>query len=333
MSKKNKKNPANVRELKGNKRFRRKWITWLRMVRYGANNFTRNFWLTTAATAVMTITLLIVFTTMVARVVLNDTVDGIRKRVDIPINLKADISEKEVGEIRQKFAQLPNVSEISYVSLEESKQNFISDGKYTAAQLQTISELPNPPFYPILKLVVKDPTDTAGIAQLVANDQQVKGALNTNPVLTPRFGGDNNKAIETISSWATMADRIGIIAGTLFVAISMLIIFNTIRMAIFSRKDEIEMMKLIGADKNFIRGPFVIEAVMYGFFAAIFATVLGIAAFVFIEPSMSAYGIATTSLRDSLIAFSPLIFIGMVIIGALIGILSSRLAVRRYLKV
>lgn len=332
MSKKNN-NPSNVRELKGNKRFRRKWITWLRMIRYGTNNFTRNLWLTTAATAVMTITLLIIFTTFIARVVLNDTVDGLRKRVDIPINLRSDIGEKEVKQIRQKFIELPNVTDISYVSLEESKQDFVSKNKFTAAQLQTISELPNPPFYPILKLVVKDPTDTSDIADLVANDQQVKGALNTNPVLAPRFGGDNNKAIETISSWATMADKIGLIAGTLFVAISMLIIFNTIRMAIFSRKDEIEMMKLVGADKNFIRGPFVVEAVMYGFFAAIFATIIGITLFVFVEPAMSAYGIATAALHDNLVTFSPLIFLAMAIVGAIIGILSSRLAVRRYLKV
>lgn len=332
-SKKKTNNTSGVRELRGNKRLKRRWITWLRMTRYGANNFTRNLWLTTAATLVMTITLLIIFATFIARAVLSDTVEGLRQRVDIPINLRADISEKDVKSIREKFETEPNVGSVSYVSLEESKQEFISHNKFTPTQLQTISELPNPPFYPILKLVIKDPTDTASLEKLVRDDSQIREALNANPLLAPAFGGDSNKAIETISSWATMADRIGLVAGVVFVAISMLIIFNTIRMAIFSRKDEIEMMKLIGADKGFIRGPFVVEAVMYGFFAAIFATLLGVGLFLAVEPSMKSYGIATDQLHQNIILLSPLIFLGMMVIGAIIGIVSSRMAVRRYLRV
>ena len=327
------KNASGVRDLRGNKRLRRRWITWLRMTRYGANNFTRNLWLTTAATLVMTITLLIIFATLIARAVLSDTVEGLRQRVDIPINLRADISEKDVKSIREKFEAEPNVGSVSYVSLEESKQEFISHNKFTPTQLQTISELPNPPFYPILKLVIKDPADTAGLEELVRDDPQIREALNTNPLLAPAFGGDSNKAIETISGWATMADRIGLVAGVVFVAISMLIIFNTIRMAIFSRKDEIEMMKLIGADKGFIRGPFVVEATMYGFFAAIFATLLGVGLFLAVEPSMKSYGIATDQLHQNIILLSPLILLGMIVIGAVIGVVSSRMAVRRYMRV
>ena len=112
----------------------------------------------------------------------------------------------------------------------------------------------------------------------------------------------------------------------------MLIIFNTIRMAIFSRKDEIEMMKLIGADKSFIRGPFVVEAVMYGFFAALFATGLGVSLFLASESKLSAYGVATADLHTSLVMYSPLVLVIMIGIGASIGVVSSRLAVRRYLK-
>lgn len=320
-------------QLGGNKRLRRKWITWTRMVRYGANNFTRNAWLTTAATAVMTITLLVIFTAFFARLMLNETVDSIRARVDIPVNLRSDISEPEIQSIKSKLEAQSNVNAVSYVSLEQSKSQFIKDNALSAAELQTIAELPNPPFYPILKVIVDDPSDTTALAALVSSDMEIKNALNKNPTLAPSFSGDNKKVIETISSWADTAERVGVIAGILFIAISMLIIFNTIRMAIFSRKDEIEMMKLIGADKSFIRGPFVVEAVMYGFFAALIATVVGIMAFINIEPQLSAYGIATANLHENIVTFSPLILLSMICIGGLIGTLSSRLAVRRYLKV
>ncbi len=302
------------------------------MVRYGINNFTRNLWLTIAATAVMTITLLIILTTFVARYVLTDTVDGIRKRVDIPINLRFDISEEKITALRKKFEAQPDVVGVNYVSKEQAKQNLLDSGKLTAAQLETIAELPVQPYYPTLKIVVKNPLDTSALEKFVKEDPDVQAALNPQPGLQPTFSGDRTKSIETISNWASMAEKGGLGGGILFVAISMLIIFNTIRMAIFSRKEEIEMMKLIGADKGFIRGPFVVEAVMYGFFAALFATGIGVSGFLAAEPSLRSYGVATDQLHSYLVFYSPLVLLAMIIIGALIGIVSSRLAVRRYLK-
>jgi len=304
----------------------------MRMMRYGVNNFSRNLWLTTAATAVMTITLLIIFTTSVARIVLNDTVQDIRNKVDIPINLKSSATDKQIALLRKKFAEQPDVVQVNYISKEQTKKNLLDSGKLTADQLQIIAELPEQPYYPVLKIVVKDPSNTASIEDFVKNDKDVQEALNTQPGLQPTFSGDRAKSIATISGWASAAEKGGLIAGIIFVAISMLIIFNTIRMAIFSRKDEIEMMKLIGADKGFIRGPFVVEAVMYGFFAALFATGIGISLFLAAEPKLSAYGISTAELHMSIITYSPVLVIAMICIGALIGVVSSRLAVRRYLK-
>lgn len=319
-------------QLGGNKRLRRKWITWTRMMRYGVNNFTRNLWLTTAATAVMTITLLIILTTFVARVVLNDTVQDIRSKVDIPINLKSSATDEQISLLRTKFSEHPDVVQVNYISKEQTKQNLLDSGKLTADQLKIIAELPDQPYYPVLKLVVRDPSDTAALEEFVKEDEDVQALLNMQPGLQPTFSGDRAKSIATISGWASAAEKGGLVAGVVFIAISMLIIFNTIRMAIFSRKDEIEMMKLIGADKSFIRGPFVVEAVMYGFFAALIATGVGVSLFLAAEPKLSAYGVATNDLHTSFVMYSPIVLVVMIVIGALIGLISSRLAVRRYLK-
>lgn len=320
------------KQLGGNRRFRRKWITWMRILRYGVSNFTRNLWLTTAATAVMTITLLIILVTFVARVVLNDTVQGIRTNVDIPINLRSSVSEKQISNLRKIFAEHPDVIEVSYTSKEQTKQNFLDSGKLTAEELSVIAELPEQPYYPILKLVVRDPSNTTALEKFVRENEDIQDALNTQPGLQPSFSGEKAKSIATISGWANAAEKGGLFAGVIFVAISMLIIFNTIRMAIFSRKDEIEMMKLIGADKSFIRGPFVAEAIMYGLFAALFATALGVSLFLSVEAKLSAYGVATAELHTNLVMYSPVVFLVMVAIGSFIGVVSSRLAVRRYLK-
>lgn len=320
-------------KLSQNKKLRRRWLTWVRMARYGANNFTRNAWLTTAATAVMTITLVIIFTTVMARSVLVSTVDELRQKVDYSIYLRSDVTGSEVSKARDKFEQLSNVTSVRYIDTDQARDAYIDQNNPSKEELQAISELKINPFFPSFRVVISDPAKTSELAALVERDQDVRNVLNPDPKRQPSFTGEKKKVIETISSWAQLAERGGIVASILFVAISMLIIFNTIRMAIFSRKDEIEMMKLIGADKSFIRGPFVVEAVMYGFFAALAATALGYTMLVTIEPQLSSYGIAISSTRDLLIAWSPLTLAIMIFLGALIGIIASRLAVRRYLKV
>ena len=322
-------------KLAQNKKLRRRWLTWVRMARYGANNFTRNAWLTIAAMAVMTITLLLIFTTFVARQALSGTVDEIRQKVDISINLRADIKKSEVDGLVSKLYATSDVNSVRYISLRDAKDAYIDAQKPSVEQLQVISELPEElnPFFPTLRVVVKDPNNTKSLETLVAEDDDFKSALHPDPKRAPSFVGKRQNQIETISRWASLAEKGGLVISGLFVAISMLIIFNTIRMAIFNRKDEIEMMKLIGADKSFIRGPFVVEAVMYGFIAALIATALGYTLFFAVVPQLAKWGIAIDSTQELLSTFSPLVLLCMIILGAAIGSISSRLAVRRYLKV
>jgi len=322
-------------KLQQNKKLRRRWLTWLRMMRYGTNNFTRNAWLTTAATAVMTITLIIIFTTVVSRNVLVSTVDELKQRVDFSIYLKTDVTDKEVTTMRTKLSNLDNVNNVRYIDSNTAKKSYIEQNHPSSEQLQAISELPVNlnPFLPSLRVVIKDPNDTKALSDLVTNDKDFQSGVNPDPRRKPSFAGERKGVIETIGRWAQLAERGGIGASLVFIAISMLIIFNTIRMAIFNRRDEIEMMKLIGAERNFIRGPFVVEAVMYGFFAALAATGLGYLMLVSVEPKLASYGIAVAETKDMMIIFAPLVLLVMIILGAIIGSISARLAVRRYLKV
>lgn len=323
----------NQARLGGKQRLRRRYLTWTRMLRYGASNFSRNAWLTTAATAVMTITLLIIFTSFVARQALSSTVEDLRQKVDISVYLRNDINDDEVGKVRKKFEATDNVVAVRYINIEAAKKAYIDQNQPSAEQLQAISELPVTPFFPSLRVIVEDPNNTGSLASLVANDEAVKSALHPDPKRAPSFSGEKKKVIETISRWTSFAEKAGLIAAIVFVAISMLIIFNTIRMAIFNRRDEIEMMKLIGADKAFIRGPFVVEAVMYGLIAAVLATGLGYLLLAYINRPLSSYGISIGPLLDDAALYGPIVLAVMAVIGTLIGSLSSRLAVRRYLKV
>lgn len=329
--KKSRQTDANA-QLKGNKRFKRKWVTWMRMLRYGVNSFTRNSWLTIAATAVMTITLLIILMAVVARVLLGNIITTTQDRVSIPINLRPDATQQQIRIAKEKLATVSDVKEVQYLSLEQMKKEYIETAKPSVEELRAISDLPVSPFFPKFSVVLHNANQTEALKKFVRTDPDIRAVLHTDIRRAPVFSGDSSKIIRTISSWISTAQTIGLVAGIAFIAISTLIIFNTIRMAIFNRRDEIEMMKLIGADKGFIRNPFVVEAVMYGLVAAILATVIGCVAFLAIEPKLNVYGIGTTNIHLAIVAYWWLVFSAVAGMGTLIGIVSSRLAVHRYLK-
>jgi cell division transport system permease protein len=317
-------------DLRRNKQLRRKWLTFVRMCRYGVNNFSRNAWLTIAATAVMTITLLIIFATLVARMVLLSTVDDLQKKVDISIYLKDSVTKETVDTLTAKLNKLPSVAGVEYITIDEARKEYIQKNKPSVEELDSLAELDNP-FPPILRVNPTDLNNLKSIEGLVTNDDDFQDALSQEH--TPSFAGERRASINNIGKIVSFAEKSGLAASGIFIAISILIIFNTIRMAIFNRKEEIEMMKLIGAEKSFIQGPFIVEAVMYGFFAAIIAFVAGFVGLTVLRPKLEGYGIAISGVYEFVVAASAFIIVGLIVIGALIGVISSFFAVRKHLKI
>jgi len=309
---------------------RRRWLTFMRMFRYGVNNITRNAWLTIAASAVMTITLLVIFATVAARTVLMDTIAQIEDKVSMSIYLKTDTTDQQAKSVEDELKKLSSVKAVDYISPAEAKAEFAEENKTDADTLSAINEATNE-FPGTLRIKVTDISNPSQLQDFVSNNATVKKYLN--PDRPPSFESDRNKAIKKIGSWVGYADNFGIGATILFIAISSLIVFNTIRMAIFNRKDEIQMMKLIGADRGFIRGPFIVEAVFYGFIAAIIATVVGMAALYAAKDSLQSAGVEIQTVIHFVTNYAVVTLLGMMVIGALIGVISSLLATRKYLKI
>lgn len=324
------KSKKNSKAVSQQKRHRRQWITFLRMCRYGVNNFTRNAWLTLAATAVMTITLLVVFVSFVSQNVLLDTVDQLRDKVSMSIYLKTDTKSEDVDRAVAEVRKLSSVTSVSARSPEEARQDFVNQNKKDASALDAVKEATNR-FPWTLSIKVADINNTAELVDLVENNKVIKEVIDKDR--DPSFAGSRRTAIESIGSAAEFAQRIGIISSAVFVGISMLIIFNTIRMAIFNRREEIQMMKLIGAERSFIRGPFLVEAIVYGFFAALIATALGFALLIFATPALMEYDINIGPTRELVTYYAGFVLLAMILIGAVIGTISSLLATRRYLKI
>jgi cell division transport system permease protein len=225
--------------------------------------------------------------------------------------------------------KLSSVTDVAVQTPDQARENFIQDNKADNATLDAVKEATNK-FPWTIKIQVEDINDTSQLASLVKDNAVVKAAVDSDR--DPSFAGQRREAIEKIAGTAAFAQRVGIIISVVFVAISTLIIFNTIRMAIFNRREEIQMMKLIGAERSFIRGPFIVEAVVYGFFAAVLASAIGFGLFIFAKPALESAGVAVAQTESLLTIYAGFVLLGMILVGAIIGIISSLLATRRYLK-
>lgn len=312
------------------KRRRRQWLTFVRMCRYGVNNFTRNAWLTIAATAVMTITLLIIFITLMARNVLNDSVVEISKNVEMSIYLKTDTTDDQAAVVMADLSKLSNVQKVSFISAAEAREQQAQANKGNVEILNAINQATNK-LPATIRISLKDINDTSQLDEFVKTNDNLKEVIDTER--DPSFAGSRRSAIQNIGKWTEFAQRVGLGASIVFVAISSLIVFNTIRMAIFNRREEIQMMKLIGADRSFIRGPFVVEAIVYGFIAAVLATGLGIAILYGTKTGLLQAGVAVQPTIDFLTTYIGFVLLAMIAVGALVGTVSSLLATRRYLKI
>ena len=324
------KNKTNTKALAQSKRHRRRMLTFWRMMRYGVANFSRNAWLTVAATAVMTITLLIIFTTVVASQAMVDTVREMQKNIDMSIPVKRDIPTRDANKIAYELRKLSNVDKVTFISSSEKRAQAAEEKKSNSKYLEALNTATNM-FPGELRIGLKNVNDTSQLDEFIKTNEDVKKYLD--PDNPPSFAGERRSAIKNLTQSIDFAQKLGIGASILFVIISSLIVFNTIRMAIFNRKDEIEMMKLIGANKSFIRGPFVVESMVYGFVSGVLATILGMLVLQLVKDRLIVAGIVLQPTVDLLVAYIPFVTIGMIILGAIVGAISSMLATRRYLKI
>lgn len=298
-----------------------------RVMHAGMRNFLRNAWLSTAATAVMTITLTIIVISFISNSALTSTIKGVTDKIDISLYLNDSVTPSQLQAFEQALSADPNVASVSYLSKADALTNYqrqISSNKQLLEGLQ----LAGNPLPASLQVKAKNPRHLDSIIS-VTDEPQYHALLD--PTAPPSYSGQNKDTINRIVSVSNFFKSSELIASLLFVIISTLIIFNTIRMAIFTRRDEIEIMKLVGATKWFIRGPFIFEAAMYGIIAALIAVVLSYIILLGGGPKLGSY-INVASTINFFRSYPLLIIFSELVVGVCIGAFSSLLALSRYLK-
>lgn len=308
----------------------------MRIAKYGVKGFGRNIWLSTAATVVMSITLVILFITVVASVILTSTAEMMKNKIDITIYFNPGTTRGALLQLEGRMREDENVKEITTTTSEDEYNLLVKEYENDDTLKDVINKdvqdelIKN--MYATMRIKVKDPMNLDSVKTIVETDPLFVEYVTDDENRQPTY--DVNQAeINTITTWASIARTGGIILAVVFLVISVLIIFSTIRMAIFSRREEIYMMKLVGADKSFIRGPFLVEAEICGVIAGIIAGTVSYFMFRFLAPKLSSYGIDVSQINGILESNKLIIvFIIFIAMGVLIGRLSARLAVARYLN-
>ncbi len=304
-----------------------------RVVKYGTKGFGRNIWLSTAATVVMAITLIILFITVVASVILTNTAEMMKDKIDITIYFKPNTSQETLDDLTAIISKDSNIKSVETSTSKEEYQKFLAENETSDDILGIIDDemaaTMVDKMQSTMRIKVYNVDNLDSIKQIVETDETF--TANTDKEKAPTY--DVNRAeISTITSWARIARTGGIILAAVFLVISILIIFSTIRMAIFSRREEIYMMKLVGADKGFIRGPFLVEAEICGVIAGLIGATISYFGFKFLSPKLAGYGIDVSQINNVLESNQlVLVFLVFILVGALIGRISARLAVQKYL--
>ena len=308
-----------------------------RIFKYGAISFTRNIWLSVAATLVMSITLIILFVTVIASGILASTADTMREKIDITIYLKPGTPTATLSTMAATLSADDNVKSVNVSTSEEEYESFLKENADNEDLLNALSDESGEMrakmiecMQSTIRIKVNDIDDLSSIKKIVSTDRNF--VVNIDPANPPTY--DVNRAeIETITNWANVARNGGIVLSVVFLTISVLVIFNTIRMAIFSRREEIYMMRLVGADNTFIRGPFIVEAQISGIISGIIATTVSFFGFRALAPHLENYGINISQISSALdSSFLVVIYLIAMSIGVIIGTLSSVLAISKYLN-
>lgn len=310
---------------------KRKYLTFVRIVRTGIANFFRNASLAVAAMAVMVVTLTIVLFSVDTSATLNHTIAQFADKINISIYLNDNVAAAQRNALMQSLRGLPQVKGVSYVSKDQALATYKAANASNKNLLVAINETGNP----LPASIEVDPVDPSKIDQI----QQILDLPATKTLEDPQAGtsysGNRKQAIDSIARAASILKRVGVVAVIIFAAVSMLIIFNTIQMAIFNRRDEITIMRLLGASTSFIRGPFVVESILYGVISALVSVGILDVLFVVASNALQASSLGLLDISYASSYFYNHFFLLLTLqlaTGIVIGAVSSTIATRRYLK-
>ena len=297
----------------------------LRIFNNSWNNFRRNLWLSTATLAIMIAAL-----TMIGGLVLFNAssgafVSGIKDKVDVSVYFKREAAEADILAVQEDLQKLEQVRAVEYISRDRALEIFEERHQNNEVIIAALGELDDNPLQASLNIKVHDTEQFESVVD------GLESSLSASLIDEINFR-ENEKVINRINSIAATVSTGGAAFTVALSAFVFLVTFNTVRLAIYTARDEIQIMKLVGASNWFVRAPFVITGAMYGAVAAL-VTLAFLFLFTWLLGTQVSVIFAEVNLFGYLISNLLMVSLTLFAIGIGFGALSSYFAVRRYLKV
>ena len=306
------------------------WTKVKRIIRTGFFNFWRDSTVSLASVLVMMITLLVIGLISFSGAILNTTLVELKNKIDINVTFITEAEEEDILNLKHTIESLPEVSLVTYVSRDEALALFKERHSADPSILAALDELGENPLGAVLNIKARDPAQYASVAEFLEGGNALSPESIT---IIDRVNYFQNKvAIDKLTHVIASADKLGFALTIFFAIISILIAFNTIRLTIYLARDEISVMRLVGASMSYIQGPFVVVGVIYGVVAGLLTLILLLPLTYWLGGSTESFFVGFNVFAYYLRHFLEVAFI-ILSSGILIGAISSALAIRKYLKV
>lgn len=307
-------------------------VTFRRILKSGIVSFFRNGLVSVATVLVMSLSLFMVGGVFIGSIFVNTFIERLQSKVDVSVYFKKDAPESSIVDLKGKVESLPQVKSVTYISRDEALKSFLEHHKDEDLIQRSIEVIDDNPFSASLEIGATDPSKYESISAFV-EQKQFRDLIDLDPKgqlkITYR---QNQETIDKLSNMLNTARRIGLGIGIILASIALIVAYNTVRLAIYNARDEISVMQLVGASRSFIRGPFIVEGVIHGLTAGLFTIAV-------LYPGLWWMGAKTEAIFGNLNIFDYFVsnviqlILLLIVGGVLLGTISARIAIRRYLNV
>jgi cell division transport system permease protein len=298
----------------------------IRILKLSLQDIGRNIWLSVVTVTILILALFSINSLFTAQVISQNAIEAVKSKVDINLYLENNANEDEILELKTQVEKMPEVKEVRYVSQQEALISFRQQNEENPEIIQALRELGKNPLSPSLIILPEnaDNTDT-----LIANLKAYQS-----DIIESRDFNDNTVILEKINNITDSVNQVGMIIIAIFILTSLLVVYNSIRVAIYTHRREINIMRLVGASTNFIYMPFIASALIYSLVSVIVIIAIFYPFLSLLQPYLEVFfmGYNVDILSYFTTHFWSIFGLEFLIV-AIINILASLIAVKRYAKV
>lgn len=304
------------------------WTNIKRVTRAGFVGFWRNAFVSLASIFVMVVTLFTIGVAIFLGQLLDTSLDQIRSKVDINVYFVTTAGEQDILGLKAALEGLPDVAEVTYVSREQALADFRSRHENDQLTLQALDELGDNPLGATLSIRARETSQYEGIEAFLTEKRNLEDPQK--PFIRETNFYKNKDAIDKLTRIINGVEKFSLVTLVILICASVLITFNTIRLAIYTAREEITVMRLVGASNTFIRGPFILQGIMYGAIAGIITLVIFYPLTIWLGGVTESFFLL--NIFHYYVTNFPSMFMTIVGAGIALGAASSIFAITRYLK-